>query len=166
MPNTDNYQQLLIDSGAPVLLLREKRSSHAAIGTFDYADLNAYLLTVLGVVQPDEAHTRDFRELTRKAQEGRIIPLQDVKNLSDRKEPLTFLPHTANLRRAVETFGAGVHRILVVREGTDQVVGLLSQSRLVKFLWENASAFPIINQLYPQHLRDLKIGSNKVVSIK
>ena len=120
---------------------------------------------VVGLSQPDEEHIQDFQALAKKAREGRPIPLIDVKNLG-RKEPLTKLPHTADLMKAVETFGQGVHRILVVQEKTDQVIGMLSQSRLVKFLWENGKSFPTIHQLLPQYLRDLKIGSNEVVSIK
>ena len=68
--------------------------------------------------------------------------------------------------KAVETFGRGVHRIVIVKENTTEVVGLLSQSKLVRWLWENGRSFPVIDQLFPQHLRDLKIGSNQVVAIK
>ena len=91
--------QLLIESGAPVLLIRSHAESQSAIGTFDYTDLNAYLLLVVGLAQPDEAHIQDFQELARKAREGRPIPLKDVKNLG-RKDPLTFLPQTADLIKA------------------------------------------------------------------
>ncbi len=157
--------QTLIDSGSNVLLIRENPESRTAIGTFGYNDLNAYLLTVIGVAQPDEAHINDFRELAKKAKEGVKIPVREVKNLGQ-KEPLTVLPHTADLMKAVETFGRGVHRIVVVKENTTEVVGVLSQSKLVKWLWENGRSFPVIDQLYPQHLCDLKIGSNQVVAIK
>ena len=120
---------------------------------------------VVGLAQPDEAHIEDFKELARKARSGAKVPLKDVISL-ERKEPLTSLPHTADLMKAVETFGSGVHRILVVREGTTDVIGILSQSRLVKFLWENGKSFPSIDPLFHQYLRDLKIGSNQVISIK
>jgi hypothetical protein len=100
-----------------------------------------------------------------KAKEGVAIPVREVMSLAQ-KEPLTLLPHTANLLKAVETFGTGIHRIAVVREGTQEVMGLLSQTKLVRFLWENGRSFPVIEQLYPQYLRDLKIGSNQVISIK
>lgn len=119
----------------------------------------------MGLAQPDEEHITSFRELAKKAREGSKIPLRDVKDLA-RKEPLTTLPHTAGLMKAVETFGSGVHRIVVVKEGTSKVVGILSQSRLVKFLWENGRSFPVIDQLYPQYLRDLRIGSQQVIAIK
>jgi CBS-domain-containing membrane protein len=121
---------------------------------------------VLGLVQPEEEEQiTSFRELARKAREGSKIPLKDVKDLG-REEPVVTLPPSANLMSAVETFGGGVHRIVVVKEHTSDVVGILSQSRLVNFLWENGRSFPVIDQLYPQYLRDLRIGSHQVMSIK
>lgn len=120
---------------------------------------------MVGLAQPDEGHIEDFRELARKARTGAVIPLKDVKDLG-RKEPLVKLPNTASLIQAIETFGSGVHRVIVVEQHTDEVVGILSQSRVVKFLWENGRSFPVIEELYPQYLRDLKLGSHQVVSIK
>ncbi|KAL1968920.1 hypothetical protein VTN77DRAFT_1281 [Rasamsonia byssochlamydoides] len=155
---------ILIDSGAPVLLIRETAEHTSAVGTFDYTDLNSYLLLAVGLVQPAEDQLTSFRELARKAREGSKIPLKDVKDLGP-KEPLTTLPVSANLTTAVETFGSGVHRIVVVKDDSTEVVGIVSQSRLVKFLWENGRSFPIIDQLYPQCLKDLRLGSHQVISI-
>ncbi|KAF7164239.1 hypothetical protein CNMCM6106_000820 [Aspergillus hiratsukae] len=155
----------LIDSNAPVLLIRETPQHKTAVGTFDYSDLNGYLLLAAGLTQPNEELRESYEELARKAREGHKIPLKDVKELS-RSEPLTTLPASANLMTAVETFGGGVHRVIVVDERKDgDVVGIVSQFRLVKFLWENGRSFPVIDQLYPQYLRDLGIGSREVISI-
>ncbi|GFF29463.1 protein sds23 [Aspergillus udagawae] len=155
----------LIDSNAPVLLIREAPEHQTAVGTFDYSDLNAYLLLAAGLTQPNEELRESYEELARKARDEHKIPLKDVKELS-RSEPLTTLPASANLRTAVETFGGGVHRVVVVDERKDgEVVGIVSQFRLVKFLWENGRSFPVIDQLYPQYLRDLGIGSREVICI-
>ena len=84
-----------------------------------------------------------------------------------KKEPMTTLPATANVMSAVETFGGGVHRVVVVDENNNnEVVGIFSQFRLVKFLWENGRTFPTVDQLYPSSLGDLGIGSRAVLSIK
>ena len=162
----EDATNLLIDSRLPELLIRETPTSESAIGTFDYADVNAYLMLVVGLAQPDEAHITSFRELLRKIQEGSRIPLKDIKDIGRKSEPLVTLPHTADLSRAVETFGGGVHRIVVVEEGTEKVVGVLSQTRLTKFLWENRRAFPVLEPLLHQNLRDLRIGSQQVIAIK
>ncbi|EAW08065.1 CBS domain protein [Aspergillus clavatus NRRL 1] len=156
---------MLIDTNAPVLLIRETPQQKTVVGTFDYSDLNAYLLLAAGLTQPTEELRAPYEQLARKAREGHKIPLQDVKALG-RNEPLTTLPASASLMAAVETFGGGVHRVIVVDERKDgEVVGIFSQFRLVKFLWENGRSFPVIDQLYPQYLRDLGIGSREVVSI-
>ncbi|PGG95900.1 hypothetical protein GX51_08079 [Blastomyces parvus] len=156
--------KVLIDSGVPVIMIREKPGDKVAIGTFDYADLNAYLLLVVGLVQPSEEHVASMRELAKKARDGKEIPLRDVKNLG-LSVPITSLPPSASLMRAVEIFGGGIHRIIVTSETTNEVVGIFSQWRLVKFLWENGQSFPVIDQLYPRSLAELRIGSQQVISI-
>ncbi|KIV96841.1 hypothetical protein PV10_00658 [Exophiala mesophila] len=155
--------KLLIESGAPVVLIREREGS-PVIGTFDARDLNAYLLLVVGLSHPDDEHAHDFLELAKRAREGKPIPLREIQDLS-KKEPLTFLDEDADLVKAIETFGKGVHRAVVRNPETQQVTGVLSQTRLIRFLWENGRSFPVLDQLYSQHLRDLKIGSNNVISI-
>lgn len=161
----EDATNILIDSDAPVLLVRQTPEHKTAVGTFDYSDLNAYLLLAAGLTQPDENSLASYEELARKAREGIKIPLKDVKDLG-RKEPLTTLPASASVMAAVETFGGGVHRVVVVDEhNQNEVIGIFSQFRLVKFLWENGRSFPVIDQLYPQALRDLKIGSREVISI-
>ncbi|RMJ23069.1 hypothetical protein PHISP_06074 [Aspergillus sp. HF37] len=155
----------LIDTGAAVLLIREHPQSASAVGTFDYSDLNAYLLLAAGLTQPDEEHLPSFEQLARKAREGIKIPLRDVKDLGT-KNALTNLPASASVLKAVETFGGGLHRVVVVDESkNNEAVGIFSQFRLVKFLWENGRSFPVIDQLYPQYLKDLTIGSQEVISI-
>ncbi|KAF1812721.1 hypothetical protein P152DRAFT_347625 [Eremomyces bilateralis CBS 781.70] len=159
--------ELLINSGAPnVVLLRENPNSRTAVGTFDYSDLNAYLLLVVGLAKPDEAHISSFRELARRGREGKPIPLKDVKDLG-RADPLVTLSESAPLANAVELFGSGVHRIIVVKNGEQnkEVVGILTQLRLVRFFWENGKHFPMVAGLYSLTLRELNVGSKEVVAI-
>ena len=151
-----------------MLLLRDSQSSAPVVGTFDYNALNAYLLTAVGIAQPSEDNAEKFLKMAQSAGEGKPIPVRDVRDIG-RKEPVTFLPESADLTKAIETFGKGLHRALVVREGPEgkiEITGLLSQTRLLRFLWENGRNFPAIEQLYSQYLRDLKIGSNNPISIK
>ncbi|KAL3478246.1 hypothetical protein BJX99DRAFT_224889 [Aspergillus californicus] len=156
---------ILIESGVPVLLIRDRIANKTAVGTFDYNDLNTYLLLAAGLTRPDEELMPAYEELARKARDEIPIPMEDVKALG-RIEALTTLPATASVMTAVEVFGGGVHRVIVVdeRQG-NEVVGIFSQFRLVKFLWENGRCFPVLDQLYPQSLRDLRIGSHNVISI-
>ncbi|KAJ8115594.1 hypothetical protein OPT61_g2804 [Boeremia exigua] len=163
--SVEDATSLLVKSGAPnVVLLRENASSRHAIGTFDYSDLNAYLLLVVGLAHPEEQDVASFDELAKKGREGKPIPLKDVKDLG-KKEPLITLPHTTDLTKAMEVFGSGVHRVLVAKEGTTDVVGVLTQLRMVKFFWENRASFPVVDELYPQLLKDLNIGQKQVLAI-
>lgn len=161
----DACPQLLINSSSSVLLVRSNPTDKAAIATFDYRDLTQYLLFATGQLHPDEEHLSFYQSLARRAQQGQTIPIRDAKNLGT-KEPFVTLAHNADLSKAIEIFGGGVHRIVIVKDGTDHVVGILSQSTLVKFLWENGQSFPIIDQLYPQTIKDLGIGSQQLISIK
>ncbi|KAL8762245.1 MAG: hypothetical protein Q9184_001726 [Pyrenodesmia sp. 2 TL-2023] len=160
----EDATNVLINSGAHVLLVRHRKDERSAYATYDYRDLTQYLLFATGQLQPDEEHFPIFTNLAKKAQAGHVIPLRDAKGLGN-KEPFITLPSNAYLTHAIEVFGGGVHRIVVVEEGTDNVVGILSQLRLVNFLWENGRNFPIIDRLYPQTIKDLGIGSQQAISI-
>ncbi|KAL8708044.1 MAG: hypothetical protein Q9220_007040 [cf. Caloplaca sp. 1 TL-2023] len=160
----EDATNVLIQSGAHVLLVRHHKGERAAHATYDYRDLTQYLLFATGQLQPDEEHLPFFTSLAKKAQAGHTIPLRDAKSLGN-KEPFMTLPSTANLTHAIEVFGGGVHRIVIVEEGTDNVVGILSQLRLVKFLWENGRTFQTIYPLYAQTIKDLSIGSQQAISV-
>ncbi|KAF2707334.1 hypothetical protein K504DRAFT_504508 [Pleomassaria siparia CBS 279.74] len=156
---------ILVQNGAPnVVLLRDSETSRTATGTFDYSDLNAYLLLVVGLAHPDQSEVGSFDELAKKGREGKPIPLKDVKELG-KKEPLVTISETADLSKAMEVFGSGVHRVLVTEDDTSNVVGVLTQLRLVKFFWENRQSFPAVDQLYPYLIKDLSIGSHSVYAI-
>ena len=149
-----------------MLLVRASSSDRAAVATFDYKDLNQYLLFATGSLRPDTEHLAFFQNLAKKAQAGIKIPIKEAKSLGT-KEPFVILPHTAKLTKAIEAFGSGVHRLIIVREWTNDVVGVLSQFKVIKFLWENAKCFPLIDQIYAQMIKDLSIGSQgNLVSIK
>lgn len=124
------------------------------------------MLLVVGLAHPDQEDIASFDELAKKGREGKPIPLRDVKEVGNKKEPLITLPSTADLTKAMEVFGSGVHRVLVTEESSTDVVGIITQLRLVKFFWENQQSFPVVYQLYPQLIKDLNIGSKSVLAIK
>ncbi|KAK5172820.1 cell separation during budding [Saxophila tyrrhenica] len=154
--------KLLIKSGAPnVVLIRESRTTKTPIGWFGYDELNAYLLLVLGLTQPDESAT----QLRERARSGETLQLREVNDhLGLQDEPM-MLPHTANLTQAMEMLGSGVHRIVVTKEGTSEALGILSQLRLVRFFWENHQNFAATERLYGVTLKELEIGAKDVLAI-
>ena len=58
-----------------------------------------------------------------------------------------------------------VNPMFVTEEGTRNVVGLLTQLRLVKFFWEQGRNFEAVEKVFPASLKDLGIGSRSVISI-
>jgi Mg2+/Co2+ transporter CorC len=148
-----------------VILVRENPEDLSACDTFDYNDLNAYLLVVLGLANPNEDQIDSYTEIAKKAREGTAISLEDASFLA-KKAPLVTLSESQDLSKAIEIFAGGVHRILIAKEGSDHVIGILSQWTLVKFLWDNGSSFPIIDQLYPMILRDLNVSTHQAIAIK
>lgn len=132
--------------------------------TFDYADLNAYLLLVLGHLEPlDES--ADTLENVQRARQGRPVPVQFVSQLGI-ADPYVVVPATATLLTAAEILGNGVHRIAVSDPvNTEDVIGVISQRRLVRYIWENARSFKSLEPLLQRSLADLDIGSKHVMHI-
>ncbi|KAK3622989.1 cell separation during budding [Elasticomyces elasticus] len=158
----EHTTKLLIKSGAPnVVLIRETRRTKTAIGTFGYSELNAYLLLVLGLSKPDEL----AQELAERAQSGQTIPLSDVNDHLGPREQPAFLPHTAELSKAMEILGGGIHRVVITKEGTSEAVGVLTQLRLVRFFWDNHKNFRATEQLYSLSLKELELGNQDMVAI-
>ncbi|EMC99950.1 hypothetical protein BAUCODRAFT_356776 [Baudoinia panamericana UAMH 10762] len=158
----EDTTKLLIKSGAPnVVLIRESTKTKTAIGTFDYSDLNAYLLLVLGLSQPDEL----AQELAERARSGEAIPLRDVNEHLGAREQPEFLAHTAYLTSAMQTLGSGSHRVIICKEGTSEAIGVLSQLRLVRFFWDNHQNFAATESLYACSLQELGLGAKQVLAI-
>ncbi|CZS98021.1 related to CBS-domain protein Sds23p [Rhynchosporium agropyri] len=157
--------KLLIELGPPnVILLRENSDTTSACGTFDYSDLNAYLLVVVGLAHPDEEQLEIYDALAKKAREGATIPVRDIQTLA-KKSALVTLSESEDLSKAIEYFASGVHRILICKDNTTEIVGILSQLKVIKFLWDNGTSFPAIDALYSVILRDLGVGTQQTISI-
>jgi len=154
---------LLLKSRPTVVLIRENAQSSAAVSTFDFKDLNAYLLVVVGLAKPEEDQIEASNNVAEKAQKGEPITLREIQPLC-RKEALVTLPSLSNLAQAMEVLGSGVHRVLVTNE-SEEAVGIMSQLRLVEFFWNEGVNFASIDQLYPLSLKDLNIGTKDTISV-
>lgn len=144
--------------------MRENSTSKTAVTTFDYSDLNAYLLTVVGLAKPEPEQVQMYSDIAKKAQSQQDVSLREIQSLA-KKGDLVMLPADATLDKAVEAFGSGVHRLLITN-AAGEVIGVLGQLRLVGFFWNEAANFPVIDRLYGCILRDLQIGSHQIIAIK
>ncbi|KAB5533578.1 hypothetical protein GE09DRAFT_364299 [Coniochaeta sp. 2T2.1] len=146
------------------VLIRENPDSKTAVSTFDFNDLNAYLLIVVGLAKPDgDEQVALYSSIAQKAQDRLPLTLREIQPIF-RKEELVVLPAEATLDKTMETFGSGVHRILVTNQASE-VVGIVSQLRLLEFFWHEKVNFPTIDRLYSAVLRDLHIGSQQIVAV-
>lgn len=144
--------------------MRNNTSDRVATATFDYSDLNAYLLVVVGLAKPEPDHVELYNDIMRQAREGQKILLRQIQPFC-RQEPLVGVPSTGNLSQAIEILGSGIHRLLVTSSLGD-VVGIMSQLRMVDFFWNEGVNFRTIDRLYPVLLRDLGMGAQQIISVK
>jgi hypothetical protein len=126
--------------------------------------LNAYILIVVGRAHPSDDLIALYNDLVKKAQSQTRIPLRDIQPIC-RKESLVFLQGDEDLAGAIEVFGSGIHRVLVTNHA-NQVVGILSQLKLIEFFWNEGVNFRVIDELYPKLMRDLGIGSHHIMAVK
>lgn len=135
-----------------------------AISSFDYSDLNAYLLLITGFAKPDHSQVVPFNHIVSKFQQGRDVTIREIQALRC-NETLVSIPSDAKLSRAIEILGGGIHRVIVT-DANGAVVGILSQLKVLDFFWNERVNFPAIDRLYPTILRDLHIGTQQCISVK
>jgi CBS domain len=143
---------MLVDQQLTSLLLRQSPSDTSVSRTFDYTDLTAFLLMVLGFTDPSHASTTSstsFQDLVKKAREGDPnIPVKLVGDIG-MKDPFITLPASETLARVVQIMASGVHRVAVTSDDSkNDVIGVLSQRKVVKFFWENIRAFVDLEPVY------------------
>lgn len=119
---------------------------------------------MVGLAQPEEDQVALYNEIATKARERVAIPLRDIQPIC-RKEMLVTFDAEEPLSRGIEVLGSGIHRILVT-SGNSDLVGILSQLKVLEFFWNEAVSFPVIDRLYPMPLRELSLGTHQIIAIK
>lgn len=146
------------------MLVRESKTSKTAVSVFDFSDLNTYLLIVTGLAKPEGHQFTLAKEMMSLAQRGDKISLRQLQPLCNRA-PLVKLDAGNNLASTIEILGSGLHRILITNADED-VIGIMSQLRVLDFFWNEGINFPAIETLYPATLKDLGVGTHQAISIK
>ncbi|KAK9470498.1 uncharacterized protein V1510DRAFT_422870 [Dipodascopsis tothii] len=176
-----NDRLVYIDGSLPVEAAYEKMIEHSFTSlpvkgrpdrevlteAFDYAGISTLLLLVTGHLKAT-THVANLDEYVQRARAGFDVPVSFVLSLGA-KEDLIALGESDPLLTAVEHFGRGVHRLIVSKSRSStaiaDVVGILSQRRVLRYFWDNARAFPSLEGLMQTPIQDLDIGSAAVISI-
>lgn len=146
--------------------------------SFDYSDLNTYLLLVMNKISLGDLATNALDDgssspqqmtdkltaIINRAKKGEEVPVDFIVKLHP-KNPFLKFRETDQLLRAVEAFGNGVHRVAIL-DAQNKISGILSQRRMIRFFWENARRFPSLEFLLNSTLQDLKIGSTTPITIQ
>lgn len=160
----ENAFELLNKNRFTSIPIKAKPEDPTVSDTFDYADLNAYLLIVMGLIEPvnNDEETENY---VKKARTGHVVPVKFAAHLGAKNE-LTSLKSNSTILQAVEILGSGVHRV-VISDAIDPkiTIGILSQRRLIRFIWENGRRFKSLEPFFQMKLSDLGIGPKEVVSI-
>lgn len=135
---------------------------------FDYSDLTGYLLLVLGDITVKGEHSKTFEERIIKARQGIPASVGFAAQFGGGHDPFVHMTANSSLTAAVEKFASGVHRIAVTSSSGNcaDVIGILSQRRMVRYVWDNLRRFPNLEQALDTTLGDQKIGTyDDVISI-
>ncbi|XBW34697.1 hypothetical protein QEN19_000264 [Hanseniaspora menglaensis] len=129
--------------------------------TFDYNDLNAYMLLSLNKIKINNKDNNSIQKfISKNASTGKPVKVGDIIKFVP-KTPFLKINEQESLSKILQILGNGVHRVAITDDalGTDmKIKGILSQRRLLKYLWDNAFQFENFEELSKFHLKDLKIG--------
>ncbi|EGV66491.1 hypothetical protein CANTEDRAFT_112206 [Yamadazyma tenuis ATCC 10573] len=142
--------------------------------TFDYSDLNTYILmimnkiryqdlTVGGAGSDTDITAEVFDSYVEKGKKGEEVPVTFIIALHP-KNPFVKINENDSLVSVMEILGNGVHRVALVNN-IGHIVGILSQRRLIRFIWDNARRFSNLEYYFNQSIEDLKIGSSNPLTI-
>lgn len=157
-------------TSVPVSLTKDNSSNLNNCLTFDYSDLNTYMLMIMNKIKADDLNLEDtditretFDEYVEKAKRGEDVPVDFIIKLHA-KNPFIKINVNEHLISVMEVLGNGVHRVAIV-DNSGYIVGILSQRRLIKFIWENARRFSNLEEYFNQSIDELKIGSSEPITI-
>jgi CBS domain-containing protein len=134
--------------------------------TFDYSDLIAYLLLVLRKIEPVD-QSQETLDTIANARSGNPVPVTFSAEKLGVKNQFHKLKSSATILDAVDILSNGVHRIAITDVSNDnEVIGVLSQRRLIRYIWENGRLFKSLEPLFHQSLQELGLASNRnIISI-
>ncbi|ABN64657.2 predicted protein [Scheffersomyces stipitis CBS 6054] len=165
-------------TSVPVSISSSNENDLSSCLTFDYSDLNTYLLLIMNKINLSELSVSEIgnehdstakkheiiTQTINKAKRGEEVPIEFIIKLHP-KNPFIKFTENDTLFKVMETLGNGVHRVAITNLESTKITGILSQRRLIKYMWENARRFPSLDFYLNSTLQDLKIGSSTPIFI-
>lgn len=163
------YEKLAKHKLTSVPVTLNPHSDISSCLSFDYSDLITYLLLVTGSIsQADlECSNIDAKELSQHiahAKRGELVPVTVIIKLHP-KNPFVKFSDRDTLGDALGVLANGVHRLAITSPPLDEIQAILSQRRMLRYMWENARRFPAIEATFSQSIGELKIGLANPISI-
>lgn len=103
------------------------------VGMFDYGDIVAFLLAVMGKEEVPQYET-NLRDILQKGLRMGPVPVHMVSDLSLRN-PFVYVAPETPLLEAIQFFAQGLHRIAVINSDFS-LKGILSQSGVLNYVVE------------------------------
>lgn len=120
---------------------------------FNYNDLNTYLLLALNKIQIDNDN------ITNDCQNGKPVKVGDFIINAKIKSNFKSQNQNQSLKSIINILGKDrIHRITLIDEN-NYVKGIISQRRLIKYIWENARNIKNILPILNSSISELKIGN-------
>ncbi|CAA22817.1 Protein sds23/moc1 [Schizosaccharomyces pombe] len=157
----EEASSILIDRDLSALPIVAAKGSNEIATTFDYADLNSFLLMVVGF---DDFNDGRFKKVAEDIRAGKVITAYEVAKLGKNKDDFITIPHTTSLGRLAEILSSGIRRVAVTNE-QGELSFMASQRSIIRFLWNNIRAFPDLEPLMSRTIHSLDIGSTDITCI-
>lgn len=158
-------------TSVPVSLSKTDSTDLENCLSFDYSDLNTYLLLLFGRARLESLNVDEVKvegnmskaeyaqQMVAMAKRGGDVPVDFIVRLHPKNDFIRY-PEQETLYAAMESLGNGVHRVAITKDSAPHapITGILSQRRLIKYMWDNARRFPSLDFLLNSSIQDLKIG--------
>ncbi|KNC99394.1 uncharacterized protein SPPG_05637 [Spizellomyces punctatus DAOM BR117] len=153
--------ETLIKNGISSAPVWDKERS-TFVGMFDYRDVVTYVLIGLSKDAPlDDSTPMELKELVKRARAHQPVPAKLAADISH-KNPFYSVMEETPLLQVADLFSKGIHRV-AVRDG--ELRGIISQSTVIQYLYNNLKLFPDVQQIFAKPLRELGLGSKSVVAV-
>lgn len=142
----------------------------AYTGMISLADVGAYIVFLAGLDQKtfQELETQEEKaikisQLVECVRKRESVPVTIVSDFSA-KDPLICVPHDCTLLLAMQHFARGINRIMV--QNNTQIVGIVSQSDVIKFLSQNDKT-PPFNAILSSKISQLQLCERReIISVR